>query len=173
MRRMFTVFGDLSMKLENCIFKRNQFQVIQMIDTSYQSSLIITNTSFYAITSNSSLIYLSNALLHLEGPVIFHKVNADRILYSKYGTVSSHGNIEFFENSVSYADHANYILVQENTLINMTNNEYSTINSIIPYHYEAFSLSKYAAPCYYQYTAKEQKVDKLAEKINFSIACVS
>ena len=169
MRRMFTVFGDLSIKLENCIFKYNQFRVIQMTYTSYQSSMMIKNTSFYAITSNSSLISLSNALLHLEGPVIFHKVNADRILYSKYGIVSCHGYIEFSGNSLSYSNHANYISVQENTLINMTNNEYSRINSIISYHYEAFSLSKYAAPCYYQYTAKEQKINKLAEKMNFSI----
>ena len=169
MRRMFTAYRDLSIKLESCIFKYNQFQVIRMIDVSHQSSMIITNTSFYATASNFSLLELSSALLHLEGPVIFRKVNADRILYSKYGTVSCHGYIEFSENSVFYTDHANYISVQENTLINMTNNEYSTINSVIPYYYETFSLSKYAAPCYYQYTAKEQKVDKLTEEKNFSI----
>ena len=167
--RVFTVYGYLKLKLENSIFKYNQFQVIRMIDSSYQSSLIITNTSFYSITSSLSLIYLSNVLLHLDGPVIFHKVKADKILYSKYGIISCHGYIEFSENSVSYTDHARYISVQVNALINMTNNEYSTIKNIISYHYETFVLSKYTTPCYYQYTAKEQKFDKLTEKLKFSI----
>ena len=49
--------------------------------------MIIKNTSFYGITSNSSLIYISTGLLHLEGPVIFTNVQADRILYLKQSTL--------------------------------------------------------------------------------------
>ena len=62
--------------------------------------MAITNISFYAITSNATLIYISNALLHLEGPVIFVKLKAHRILYIQY-SISCHNYIEFSQNVVS------------------------------------------------------------------------
>ena len=75
---------------------------------------------------------------------------------------------------------------QDNTVINMTNNEYSnifminrhytetilvyniTVLLLMPYH-EAFSISNFTAPCYYQYTAEGQNLDQYPEKLNFSI----
>ena len=71
--RLFTMYGYVNMKLESCILKYSQFNdlVIKMTHSSNQNYISIKNTSFYAITSNSSLIYISNAFLHLEGPVIF------------------------------------------------------------------------------------------------------
>ena len=172
------------MKLESCIFKYNHFQLIPKTDSTNRNFMVITNTSFYAITANSSLI--STSLLHLEGPVVFSKVKADRILYIKR-TISCHGYIEFSENIATFNDHIDYITVQENTFINMTNNDYSNISMMnrhfyeafsisnhtisvinIPYH-EAFSISNFTAPCYYQYTAEGQNYDQLTEKLNFSV----
>ena len=166
--RVFTVYGNVNIRLESCIFKYNQFQVIKMTDSLYKNYMAITNTSFYAITSNSTLIYISSALLHLEGPVIFVKLKAHRILYIQY-SISCHNYIKFSQNVVSLADRAHHIVVQENTLINMTNNEYSTIEMIKAQHYGAYTISNFTAPCYYQYTAGGKIFDELTGKLNFSI----
>ena len=167
--RVFTVRGNVNMRLESCIFKYSQFQVIEMTDSANQNYVKITNTSFYAITSNnSSLIYISNTLLHLEGPVVFIKMKADRILYIKHSTIRCHGYIEFSKNLISFNDHINYIIVQQNTVINMTNNKYSRIYEMIPHDY-VDSISDFTAPCYYQYTAQGKNFDKITKKSNFSI----
>ena len=159
--RVFTVYGNLNIRLEGCIFKYNQFQVVKMTDSANQNYMAIKNTSFYAITSNSILIYISNALLHLEGPVMFIKMKADRILYSN--SIRCQNYIEFSKNVLSFNDHVHYITVQQNTLINMTNNKYSRIYEMIPYHYVyvAHSISQFTAPCYYQYTAEGQELFSL------------
>ena len=169
--RVFTVYGNLNIRLDSCIFKYNQFKVIKMTDTSNQNYMAITNTSFYAITSNSSLIFISNALLHLEGPVVFIKMKADRILYIKHSAIRCHSYIEFSENLVSFNDHIHYIIVQQNTVINMTNNKYSRIYEMIPHDYldVAYSISDFTALCYYQYTAEGKNLDKVTKKLNFSI----
>ena len=72
---------------------------------------------------------------------------------------------------LSFNDHVHYITVQQNALINMTNNTYSRIYEMIPYHYVyvAHSISQFTAPCYYQYTAEGQNFDKITKKMNFTI----
>ena len=165
---LFVVYGNVNVRLESCIFKYNQFQVIKMTDSLYQNYMVITNTSFYAIKSDSSLLYISSAL-HLEGPVIFVKLKAHRILYIK-NYISCHNYIEFSQNIVSLVDHVHYIVVQENTFINMTNNEYATIKRIkAAHHYGAYTISNFTAPCYYQYTARGNNFDKFTGEMNFSI----
>ena len=172
--RLFTVYGNVNIRLESCIFKYNQFQsqIIKMSHSLNQNYMSIKNTSFYAITlsSNSSLIYISgSALLHLEGPVIFVKLKAHRILYVK-NSISCHNYIEFSQNVVSLAARAHYIVVQENTLINMTNNEYTTMKRIIAgHHYVAYTISNFTALCYYQYTARGKNFDEFTGELNFSI----
>ena len=169
--RLFTVHGELHMRLENCIFKYSQFQVIRMIGLFYHHrSMVITNTSFYAIKSNNTLIYLSTVSLYLDGPVVFTKVKAKGILYNQQSTISYHNYIEFSENVISFTEHTDYIIVQENTLINMTNNDYSTIQNLKLYHYETYSTFEFTAPCYYQYTAEGQNFDRFTTRnLNFSI----
>ena len=132
--------------------------------------MIIVNTSFYLITSNFNLICISNVLLKLKGPVIFSKLTADRILNTIHSTISCHKYIEFSGNVVTFTDKIDYIIVQENTLINMTNNEYGTINDINLHYYDAHSVTNYfTAPCYYQYTAERENFDNHLETLNFSI----
>ena len=69
--RLFGAYGHLNIKLESCIFKFSHFQVLQMIDSSKRNSMVITNTTFYAIKTNSYFIHISNSLINLEGPVFF------------------------------------------------------------------------------------------------------
>ena len=165
--RLFTVYGNVNVRLDSCIFKYNQFQLIKMVDSSSHNYMEITNTSFYAITTNKSLIYISNTLLYLEDPVIFAELKAHRILYIK-NSISCHNYIEFSQNVVSLADRVHYIVVQENTLINMTNNEYATIQ-MIETHHHAYTISNFTAPCYYQYTARRKFFDEFTGTLNFSI----
>ena len=167
--RLFTVYGDIDMKFERCNFMYSNFQVIRMIDSSYQNPLVITNTSFHSITSDSYLIYISQKL-YLGGPVMFTNLKVKRILYIK-NFITCHGYIEFSQNNVSLIDRAHYIVVQENTLINMINNIYYTsIRYLNPFYYESYSTSNYTAPCHYQYTMHGgQNVDKIIEEMNFLI----
>ena len=51
----------------------------------------------------------------------------------------------------------------------MTNNTYSTITQVDLHHYKTHAISKFSAPCSYQYTAKGQNFDKITGKLNFSI----
>ena len=168
--RLFSFHGTLSLKLTNCIFKYNQFEVIRMTDSPYshRNSIIIANTSFYAIKSKFSLIHISSTLLDLEGPVVFIKVEAERILHVQDSFIVCHHYIEFSWNMVSFADHTDYIIVQENTLINMTGNKYSMIQ-MNPQYYEAYLISNFTAPCYYQYTVRDFDKLKLTDRMNFSI----
>ena len=166
--RLFGVYGHFNIKLESCIIKFNYFQVLRMMDSLEQNSIVITNTTFDTIKTNSYFIYISNSLLHLEGPVVFFNIKADRILYIKHSRISCHGYIEFSKNIVSLTDHIDYITVQENTLINMTNNEYK-ISRDNSYDYTGFSISNFTAPCYYQYTAEGKNFDQMKGKLNFSI----
>ena len=169
---LLTVYGEVNIKLVGCVFRYNQlqFELIRMIESSHQNSMVVVNTSFYAITSNYNLMHISNVLLHLKGPVIFSKLKADSIFNTKHSTISCHRYIEFSENIMTYTDRIDYIIVQENTLINMTNNEYSTINEINLHYYDAHSVNNFTAPCYYQYTAEGQNFDdNLLEALNFSI----
>ena len=163
---LFKASGPLNMKLENCIFEYNHFQVIEAINLN---SIIVANTSFKEIKTDFFLIQISNTLLNLEGSVIFNKVKADRILYVHNSTISYHGYIESSHNILSSNNHLDYVIIQENTLINMTNNKYNTIKEIVPYYYEGFSISNFTAPCYYQYNGEKQNFDKVTKTLNFSI----
>ena len=171
--RLFNQHGEVYMKLVNCIFKyiQLQFELITMIGSTYQSnSMTIINTSFYGITSNFSILHLPDVFLHLEGPVKFIKLKAERIFHSKiYNTITYHNYIEFSQNVVTFTDDTDYITVQQNTLINMTNNKYSTLKQVHLHYYKTHAIYEFTAPCYYQYTAKGQNLDKITGKLNFSI----
>ena len=121
---LFKASGPLNMKLENSTFEYNHFQAIEAINLN---SIIVANTSFKEIKTDF-LIQISNTLLNLEGLVIFNKVKADRILYVHNSTISYHGYIESSHNILSSTNHLDYVIIQENTLINMTSNKYNTIN---------------------------------------------
>ena len=171
--RLFNQHGEVYMKLVNCIFKyiQIQFHLITMIGSMYQSnSMTIINTSFYGITSKFSILHLPNAFLHLEGPVKFIKLKAQIIFHSIiYNTITCHNYIEFSQNVVTFTDDIDYITVQQNTLINMTNNKYSTLKQVHLHYYKTHAIYEFTAPCYYQYTAKGQNLDKITGKLNFSI----
>ena len=111
--RLFTVHGRIHMRLENCILKYSQFQVIRMTGSLFyhRRPMVITNTSFYAIKNNDTLIYISTVSVYLEGPVVFTKVKANGILYIQQSTISYHGYIEFSESVVSFYEHTDYIIV--------------------------------------------------------------
>ena len=166
--RLFTVRGEIGMKLKRCNFMYSNFQVIRMTDQSYQNPMVITNTSFHSITSDTYLIYVSHEL-YLGGPVMFTNLKFERILYIK-NFITCHGYIEFSQNNVSLVDHTHYIVVQENTLINMTNNEYNALSYLNLFYYESYSVSNYTAPCYYQYTMPGgQNLNKRIGEMNFLI----
>ena len=167
--RLFTVHGEIDMKLERCNFMYSNFQVIRMTKSSYQNSMIITNTSFYSITSDYDMMHISQEL-YLDGAVMFINLKVNRILYIKNSIITCHGYIEFSQNSVSLIDHTHYIAVQENTLINMTNNIYYTINYLKLFYYASYSTSNYTAPCPYQYTMLGgQNFNKRVGEMNFLI----
>ena len=171
--RLLSMNGELNIKLTGCIFKYNRLQseLIRMTKSIQQNSIVIVNTLFHGIESKSDLISISNAFLHLEGPMVFYKVKATRIFYTKYSIISCHNYVEFSENVLYSVDDIDYIIVQENTLINMTNNKYHvhTMDDINLHYYDAHSVTNFTAPCYYQYTSEGQNLDDDPEIMNSSI----
>ena len=164
--RFLRVSGTMDIKLEGCIFKYNQFQVIKWTDTSrsFLSTITISNTLFYEITCNVDLVSASNIYIYLKGPVIFSLLKVNKIFaLNIHSTINCQKYIEFSNNLVSFNDRIPYITVQQNTLINMSNNTYNALDEITD------SISKFTSPCYYQYTAEGQNFDKSIEKINVSI----
>ena len=168
---LFTVHGEVNIKLAGCIFRYNQLQseMIKMTESLHQNLMTIINTSFYAITSNSDLIHISNVVLHLDGPVIFRNLKAVKIFDAKHSTIICYEYIEFSDNNLFLTDQINYINVQENTTINMTNNEYHALDINPLRYYSAHSITNFTAPCYYQYTADGQNFDNFSQILNISI----
>ena len=79
---LFNIMGQLNMKLQSCIFRYNQFQVIKATN----STIIITNTSFHSITCYN-LITILNTSLYLEGPVLFTKIRPPKNSYISSGAI--------------------------------------------------------------------------------------
>ena len=162
LNRIFNLNGAINIKLQSCIFKYSQFQLIRRFNSfNHQNSIIIANTSFYEITTDIYLIHVSQLMLNLEGPVIFSKVKAKGILQNQCGMIICHNYIEFSENMITFPDHTDYIILKQNTTINMTDNEYSGITEEYTYRYKA---SDFIAPCYYQYDNEGEMI-----KLNFSV----
>ena len=167
---LFYMQGMLDINLEDCTFIHSKFQIIyaELFD---QNTIIIMNTSFSFIESYTWLIEITNGALQLEGPVIFTKIEqmigtpyaAIVYLHNAYSVISFHDYIEFSEiiiSTVVYSHVSEYIIVQQNTLINMTNNNFGGIlwngKDLVD---EIFTDFKLAAPCFYQYHAQQQNLD--------------
>ena len=179
---LFYIQGMLNIKLENCTFIHSKLQIIyaELID---ENTIIIMNTSFAFIETSAWLIEISNGALQLEGPVIFTEIeqmigtlySAIIYLHNVYCVISFHNYIEFSEitiSSVVYSYLLKYINVQQNTLINMTNNNFISGISwngkdLVD---EIFTEFKLAVPCFYQYhDAHQQKLDHHSKNWNYSI----
>jgi len=149
-----------------------------MTEFSNKKSIItITNTSFSSITVTAAhefLIQLYDASLHLEGPVIFTQITTEHTFFTfvaiifvhgRDGIISYHNYIEFSKNemtAMAFQDHAKYIVVKENTLINMTDNPLATPDYTID--------SQLAEPCSYQYNSQGKiLMDIIISKLNCSI----
>ena len=171
---LFNIRGQLNMKLQSCIFKYSQFQVIKVTN----STIIITNTSFYSITCYF-LIQIINTSLYLEGPVLFTQIrphqysfiNSAAIIFvdDKHSNISYHKYIEFSEIEMTntvFHDHARYVIVKENTLINMTNNLRGGKAFRDEWHE---SNTKLTGPCYYQYNLQGKNLDSKMTKLNCTI----
>ena len=169
---LFNIRGQLNMKLQSCIFKCSQFQVIKVTN----STTIITNTSITCYI----LIQIFNTSLYLEGPVLFTQIKLHQnsyissgaiiLVYDKHSNISYHKYIEFSEiemtNNIVFHDRARYVIVKENTLINMTNNIRGGKALINEWD---DSNSKLTAPCYYQYNVQGKNLDRKMTKLNCTI----
>ena len=175
---LLNVQGMLNVKLEKCIFAHSEFQIIYA-DLFDQNILTITNTSFRFI-SNPILIEISNALLQLQGPVIFTEIEEmmgipyAAIIYLRNASIIRfHDYIEFSQittSTIVYSHLLKFVIVQQNTQINMTNNNIRGIllngKNLLEEIHTNFMLT---APCFYQYYAHEQKLDESIKDWNYSI----
>ena len=120
-------------------------------------------------------------MLQLEGPVIFTDI--EEMTGIQYGaiiylhnasTIRLHDYIEFSRSTIStviYSHLLKFVIVQQNTLINMTNNSIGEIlligkEDLLEDIYTDFMFK---APCFYQYYAHEQKLDESIKDWNYSI----
>ena len=172
--------GALNIKLEKCTFSHSQYQTVRA-ELFNENTVTIMNTSFSFIINPTWLIEISDAALQLEGPVVFTEIEqmmatpyaAIIYLHNVNSTVSFHNYIEFSTITISnavYSHLSKFVIVQQNTLINMTNNNFGGIlwkgKDLVE---EIFTDFTFTAPCFYQYYAHEQKLDEHTKDWNYSI----
>ena len=178
---LLEMHGTLNITLEKCTFAHSQFQIIHA-ELLNENTITIINTSFSFIVNPTWLIEIVDATLRLEGPVVFTEI--EQMMGTPYAAIiylhnansnyiSFHNYIEFSAITIStivYSHLSKFVIVQQNTLINMTNNNYGGIlwkeKDLVEKIYTDF---KFAAPCFYQYYAQEQKLDENTKDWNYSI----
>ncbi|XP_065896231.1 uncharacterized protein [Dysidea avara] len=177
-------------EIKNCIFKNGRYEhLIHLYANCYGlnftkiSKISISNTTFSSMNSLNSLIDISNTLLLLEGPVVFTQINivlhnAIISLCQEDGNVIFHNYIEFSESNFDEGafiafemcqffqsrNQDRYIVLQENTLVNITNNNYTP-----PLHKIRHS---FYPPCYFQFISERDNLDidfAIGSPLNYSI----
>jgi len=140
------------------------------------AKVIISNTTFSSINCQQSLVEVADTLLQLNGPVVFTQITIKKSYY--FGTIVPSNAIIFahksdilFKNYIEFSkstlDEGAYfafesnplgvkenwfIIFQENTLINISNNRYR-VQSLL------HEMNKLYPFCYFQFTSKRGNLD--------------
>ena len=117
--------------------------------------LILQNTTFSAIRAATAVITTVGTALILKGTVIFTKIVSGKIILPINSQIQLEGHIQFSCNHVIYCLAANYIIMEENTQLDIIANNFSMF---------VFTISEYGNSfhgiddirCSFQYS-KNQK----------------
>jgi len=119
-------------------------------NTKPNTVLVIKNTSFSAIQTDNAVITTEGTVLLLIGPIIFTRIVSDAILIPLHSQTQLEGDIQFSYNQMIYSVQANYIIIEENTKLNITANNFSifffTINEYMNVFHDIDAIS-----CIFQY----------------------
>jgi len=140
--------------MKNCTFLNGTFQAIH---SSYAK---IFNTNFSSIISTRNLVVVSY-ILQLIGPVVFTYLDIGEyyavISTQTYTDVVFQNYIEFSNSKFAalafVKSQGRYIYLQEETLVNITNNTYIYEQLNSPLRYTPYS------PCYFQFISDRGNLD--------------
>ena len=186
---LIKLHSHVKIELNNCNFYAHSTQIagiLQMYNsniTTVTTYVVIKNTNFtlYTISNvirnpdmdfTTSFITLSYANLQLEGSVVFSNITTPHSIISLKGnsTVIISGSVEFSYNNVHelinfYESDTKYLTMNENSVINITNNEVWKLFAIKP------TIQRYPYPyCFFQYFSNSTSDSKVTvENRNFLI----
>ena len=179
---LIKVHSHVKMELNNCNFHIYGIQTVIILETynrnatTVTTQVVIKNTSFtlYTIdntlecvssgrTFTTSFITLSHTNLQMEDSVVFSNITTSHSITSLKGKsiISISGSVEFSYNNVHelinfYESDTKYLTMNENSVINITNNEVWKLFAIKP------TTERYPYPyCFFQYfsnSASDSKV---------------
>ena len=175
----------IKLEFKNCFFQSDSEHDGQMLQTdgssTNPSTIIINNSTFsYYInktinpymswyntdTFDLSFIVVSNVTLILENSVAFRKIATLRSVISLKGnsTIIIRGSVEFSHNQGDdlinfYDNYKKYIIIEENSTLNLTHNEAWSLFAINPI------VARYPYPfCIFQYFGNWNKSKVPSEK---------
>lgn len=181
---LIKIDGDLiDIRKHSCIFKYNIFQAIQTNDytqsayhgKSQERIITLINAAFLEISCNQYLIHLTKSTLFLAGAVKFTAVKQSdvfpsSIIYYVSDMVSGiifTDYIEFSDNlitTISFnTNHAfvnTFVIIQEHTVLNMSNN---TLPSQRKQEIQKDFL--FSSPCFFNMLVKEEILIKKLQLI--------
>ena len=135
--------------------------------------LQISNSSFSVIEDTTFVILIEGAHLVLEGPVTFTEIKSEMsIIQIVKGAISLFGEITFSFNQAYACIVIDYITIFENTMLNVTANNFSVVFCTE----SVFAKANVNTLCTFQYSTKKtsiiQRDDQPAHKVqnyNYSI----
>ena len=185
---LIKLHSHVKIELNNCIFYAHNIQtatILQMYNSNITTvtTQVVKNTSFtlYTISNvirnsdmdfTTSFITLSHANLQLEGSVVFSNITTPHSIISLKGnsTVIISGSVKFSYNNVHdlinfYESDTKYLTMNENSVINITNNEVWKLFAIKP------TIQRYPYPyCLFQYFSNSTSNSEVTvENRNFLI----
>ena len=186
---LIKVYSHVKIELNNCNFYAHNTQIaaiLQMYNsniTTVTTYVVIKNTNFtlYTISNlirnpdmdfTTSFITLSHANLQLEDSVIFSNITTPHSIISLKGnsTVIISGSVKFSYNHAHdlinfYENDIKYVTMNENSVINIINNEVWKLFAIKP------TIERYPYPyCLFQYFNNSTSDSKVTvENRNFLI----
>ena len=169
----------VDIKIEQCIFYNNSRILLMYGKLKEDTNVIIQNTTFTNVSLTSSLcnsfIELRNVKLFLGGSIAFTNIicNVSIISLMQYSTISIYGLLNISNNRVYCFIHFGgntdqYMIIKENTYINISHNKVWTLFNIKPFR--AYDNKPFPYPyCFFQYFSNKSQLDDKIKQGKFLI----
>ena len=168
----------VDIRIEHCIFYNNSHMLQMYGKFKGDTSIIMQNTTFINVFLTSSLcssfIELRNVKLFLGGSIDFTNIicNVSIISLTDYSKITIDGLLNISNNHayclIHFGDSTDqYMIIKENTYINISHNQVCTLFNIKPFR--AYDNKPFPYPyCFFQYFNNLSLNDRIKQG-NFSI----
>ena len=161
----------------NCIFYKTQsFGILAAFARSYSEAALwkprliinVQNTTLSKLTILGTVMHIQDADLILLGPVIFTKIESYSLIHVRNTKVYLQNYIEVSLNKLSLCLGTRYVILRENSKLNISTNTFNTIFLVV----DKMSLYREGyeyAWCVFQYINSHKNINKNLTFKNYSI----